>query len=432
MLTTDFEQTKGDILIAQENSINKTRKNLLYSLSHKRSYWKNIGYCPQFDALYDELTPADHLRLFARLKGIKSEYEKIIVKNLLRRLDLLQYQDKSVGSLSLGNKRKLSTALALVGNPSVIFLDEPTSGMDPCSRRQLWECILDLTRNKNQSVLLTSHSMEECEVLCTRIAFMVDGKFKCLGSVQHLKTRFGDGYTLTVKIKESDDELINMNNFNSGDNHSLSLSSSSSCSTSYSQQSTQSLQIQKILNTNKYISIINNELIQNISSKCRLKERHFNNVYQFEIPYGENVCLGEIYRLIELNKLKFNIIDYSLTQNTLDNVFINFIKEHTDKRKQKLLLLNKQYINENDTAAANLDYDLDDELIDTNIETGTSNEFKFKFPLNDEHFLLSSSLLQQSSIVTATSVEMNENSLNSHINKTLNSSTCSKNNVSFD
>ena len=102
---------------------------MLNSLSHKRSYWKNIGYCPQFDALYDELTPADHLRLFARLKGIKSEYENIIVKNLLRRLDLLQYQDKPVGSLSLGNKRKLSTALALVGNPSVVFLDEPTSGM---------------------------------------------------------------------------------------------------------------------------------------------------------------------------------------------------------------------------------------------------------------------------------------------------------------
>lgn len=129
MLTTDFEQTNGEILVAQDDSTQMTRKYLLNSLSDKRSYWKNIGYCPQFDALYDELTPADHLRLFARLKGIKSQYENIIVKNLLRRLDLLQYEDKPVGCLSLGNKRKLSTALALVGNPSVIYLDEPTSGM---------------------------------------------------------------------------------------------------------------------------------------------------------------------------------------------------------------------------------------------------------------------------------------------------------------
>ena len=247
-----------------------------------------------------------------------------------------------------------------------------------------------------------------------------------------MKTRFGDGYTLTVKIKEDNDEN-NMNYIYTDDNHSLSISSSS-CSTNNSQQSTTSLQVQKILNSNKYIFIINNELIQNISTKCKLKERHFNNVYQFEIPYSENVCLGDIYKLIEPNKLKFNIIDYSLTQNTLDNVFINFIKEHTDKRKKKLLLLNKQYgmaaakENENDD-------DMDDELIDTTLETGinSTNEFKFKFPLNDndEQFLLSSSFAQQqqsSSLMTITSVD----SITNLVNKKLNSSTCSNNNVSFD
>ena len=84
MLTTDLEPTNGQILVAQND---KNRKHLLSSLMHKRTYWKNIGYCPQFDALYEELTPADHLRLFARLKGIKTKYEHIIVRNLLKRLD---------------------------------------------------------------------------------------------------------------------------------------------------------------------------------------------------------------------------------------------------------------------------------------------------------------------------------------------------------
>ena len=275
--------------------------------------------------------------------------------------------------------------------------------------------------------------MEECEVLCTRIAIMVDGKFKCLGSVQHLKTRFGDGYTLTVKIKETIDGN-NLNSLNYVDDIQSSFSSSS-CSTNTSLQSVaSSLLVQKILNNNKYISIIYNELVQNISKNCKLKERHFNNVYQFEIPclYNENACLGEIYRMIELNKLRFNIIDYSLTQNTLDNVFINFIKEHTDKKKKnQLILLNKKYNNsEND----DIDNE-DDDLIDAgniigSTEATLSNENKFKFPLNDsdEQFLLSSSLQPQTSIITSSSVDIN-NSVN--LNKTLNLSTCS-NNVSFD
>lgn len=201
MLTTDLKPSDGKIFV---NTTYTNIANTFYmnGLANKTKYWNNIGYCPQFDALYDELTPSDHIRLFARLKGIKSEYEVVLCQSLLERLDLLRYRDKPCGSLSLGNKRKLSTALSLVGNPSIVLLDEPTSGMDPMSRRRLWQEIINLTRMKNRSVLLTSHSMEECENLCTRLAIMVDGKFKCMGSVQHLKTKFGDGYTLTIKIKD--------------------------------------------------------------------------------------------------------------------------------------------------------------------------------------------------------------------------------------
>ncbi|CAF0720825.1 unnamed protein product, partial [Brachionus calyciflorus] len=162
MLTTDLEPTSGDVLVREGH-------NLIDALNNKKAYWNKIGYCPQFDALYDELTPDEHIRLFARVKGVKTKYEKILSDSLLERLDLLHYGNKPAGQLSLGNKRKLSTALALVGNPSIILLDEPTSGQDPVSRRKLWEEIINLTRIKNKSVLLTSHSMEECEALCTRL-----------------------------------------------------------------------------------------------------------------------------------------------------------------------------------------------------------------------------------------------------------------------
>ena len=87
-----------------------------------------------------------------------------------------------------GNKRKLSTAIALVGNPRIVLLDEPTTGMDPTTRRYLWNVVIGVVE-EGRRVVLTSHSMEECEALCTRLAIMVNGSFKCLGGVQHLKNK---------------------------------------------------------------------------------------------------------------------------------------------------------------------------------------------------------------------------------------------------
>lgn len=170
MLTTDLVPSSGNIFITNPSKTeNNSEGHYIDALINKGVFWNEIGYCPQFDALYDELTPAEHIRLFARLKGVRSRYEQVLVDSLLKRLDLTKYENKAAGALSLGNRRKLSTALALVGNPSFILLDEPTTGQDPVSRRRLWEEIINLTRQKNRSVLLTSHSMEECEALCTRL-----------------------------------------------------------------------------------------------------------------------------------------------------------------------------------------------------------------------------------------------------------------------
>jgi ATP-binding cassette subfamily A (ABC1) protein 3 len=110
-----------------------------------------------------------------------------------------------VENFSGGNKRKLSTALALIGNLSLIFLDECSSGMDPKAKRQLWS-IITKTRNAGKAVILTSHSMQECEALCTKLAIMVDGTFSCLGSIQHLKNKFSKGFVLTIKMAKRDDQ----------------------------------------------------------------------------------------------------------------------------------------------------------------------------------------------------------------------------------
>ncbi|VFV28390.1 low quality protein: atp-binding [Lynx pardinus] len=177
MLTGDESTTGGEAFVNGHSVL----KELL-------QVQQSLGYCPQFDALFDELTAREHLQLYTRLRGIPWKDEARVVKWALEKLELSKYADKPAGTYSGGNKRKLSTAIALIGYPAFIFLDEPTTGMDPKARRFLWNLILDLIKT-GRSVVLTSHSMEECEALCTRLAIMVNGRLRCLGSIQHLKNR---------------------------------------------------------------------------------------------------------------------------------------------------------------------------------------------------------------------------------------------------
>ena len=125
--------------------------------------------------------------------------------------------DKRIDEYSGGNKRKLSTAVALIGSPSVVYLDEPTTGMDPGAKRRLWS-VISRYRASGKSIVLTSHSMEECEALCTRLAIMVNGELKCLGSSQHLKNKFSKGYLLTIQMSsrnfdDSQKEVVRVKSF---------------------------------------------------------------------------------------------------------------------------------------------------------------------------------------------------------------------------
>ncbi|OQR83117.1 ATP-binding Cassette (ABC) Superfamily [Achlya hypogyna] len=160
-----------------------------------------IGYCPQFDALFDLLTVREHLELFAALKSVPEEHGAAVVTAMVARLGLGPFEATRAAALSGGTKRKLSVAIALLGEPPVLLLDEPTTGMDPVSRRFLWDVIADVsTRTKASTVFLTTHSMEECEALSTRVGIMVAGRLRCLGSIQHLKSRFGNGLLLHIKL----------------------------------------------------------------------------------------------------------------------------------------------------------------------------------------------------------------------------------------
>ncbi|CDP14120.1 unnamed protein product [Coffea canephora] len=162
-----------------------------------------IGYCPQFDALLEFLNAQEHLELYARIKGV-SEFElKDVVREKLVEFDLLKHATKPSFALSGGNKRKLSVAIAMIGDPPIVILDEPSTGMDPIAKRFMWEVISQLsTRRGKTAVILTTHSMNEAQALCSRIGIMVGGRLRCIGSPQHLKTRFGNHLELEVKPTE--------------------------------------------------------------------------------------------------------------------------------------------------------------------------------------------------------------------------------------
>eukprot|EP00948_MAST-09A_sp_MAST-9A-sp1_P001689 g1689.t1 len=163
-----------------------------------------LGYCPQTNCILDLLTVREHLELFARIKGTSLQNLDRVVRSKMEAMDLVEFEHKKAGSLSGGNKRKLCVAIALIGGPRLIFLDEPSAGMDPAAKRFMWNLISRITRVADTTVILTTHSMEEASALCSRIGIMVDGRLRCLGSEQHLKDRHGRGYQLQFKLADAD------------------------------------------------------------------------------------------------------------------------------------------------------------------------------------------------------------------------------------
>ena len=151
-----------------------------------------IGYCPQFNILWDELTAREHLKLFAKLRNTPKELRNDLINQKLSEVNLTNAGNKLVGTYSGGMKRRLSVAISSIGNPKIIFMDEPTTGMDPITRREVWKFIKNLKKDK--VIILTTHSMEEAEILSDRVIVMVNGEIKCSGTCLYLKSHYGDDY----------------------------------------------------------------------------------------------------------------------------------------------------------------------------------------------------------------------------------------------
>ena len=162
----------------------------------------NLGVCPQHNVLFDYLTVREHLELYATFKGIEgAPLIRSRVDKLIYEVELVNEQHQLASTLSGGQKRKLSVAIALIGDSKVIMLDEPTSGMDTTTRRRFWDMVKQY--KEGRIVILTTHYMDEADILGDRICIMAEGNVQCCGSSLFLKNKFGVGYNLVLAKKGS-------------------------------------------------------------------------------------------------------------------------------------------------------------------------------------------------------------------------------------
>jgi len=254
-----------------------------------------MGVCPQHNIMWDSLTVADHLYFYGRLKGLRGQALKYAAQQAAIQVDLFGHAYKRrAGKLSGGMKRRLSVAIALIGDPKVAYLDEPSTGLDPASRRQLWKVINNSKGNK--SIVLTTHSMEEADVLCDRIGIMAVGELQCIGTSADLKRRFGEGYTLTVTAVNSAD--------------------------SYSE----------------ILDFVNSQF-----KTAKLVNEPLGGTSKFEIK-REEIVLSQVFRTFEAEKKRLRISDWGITETTLEEVFLRVaVQAHVEEEITKAVEKKKKF-----------------------------------------------------------------------------------------
>ena len=188
MLTGLLSKSTGEASVYENDLFREMQK--------VRNY---MGVCPQHDVLFDNLTPEEHLDIFYDFKGGDPARKKDEINELIRDVSLGPDRKKVASSLSGGNRRKLSVAIALCGGSKLVLFDEPTAGMDLGARRSLWDMLKNYRRDR--IIILTTHYMDEADVLGDRIGIMAAGKILCLGTSLFLKNRYGAGFKLTIVKK---------------------------------------------------------------------------------------------------------------------------------------------------------------------------------------------------------------------------------------
>lgn len=275
MITADLLPDNGQIFVDGNNIETDLKKA-----------FQSLGYCPQFDALWEEITIREHLKCYGLIKGVLPKDINTLVTKYAQVLKITEHMDKRAKELSGGTKRKLSFLMSMIGDANVIIMDEPSCGMDPSARRFLWTAISSNTTGE-RGVILTTHSMEEADALCGRLGIVVKGEVKCVGTTQELKSTYGGGYQLEIKFK--------------------------------------TLKHEEHIDRKQRIT----DFVSSQFPDAQEVE-YFGSRITYKIPKDEVQSLASVFQSLEAGKNDIGIEEYSFSQSTLEQVFLQFAKEQDD------------------------------------------------------------------------------------------------------
>lgn len=238
---------------------------------------RSMGLCPQFDTLLDRLSVRENLLFFGRIKGLTGDELYATVEAYMQALGIKRYEHKLTQQLSGGNRRKVSLAVALIGAPPTVYLDEPSTGLDPVASRLMWRLLSKIAEAKSTAIVLTTHNMLECEAVCTRVCIMKLGEMVCLGNTQHLRSTHGTGFQLEIALKDPS----------------------------------------KAAGAQSFVKEHFQDAVLIEEHSCLLN---------YEIPRHSIQRISEAFRLLEDNRDRLGCDDYSLSQSTLEQVFLKQIR----------------------------------------------------------------------------------------------------------
>ncbi|BBN17972.1 protein MpABC85 [Marchantia polymorpha subsp. ruderalis] len=238
--------------------------------------YTSMGVCPQHDLIWETLSGREHLMFYGRLKNLKGSALESAVDASLKSVNLFNngVGDKRSGQYSGGMKRRLSVAISLIGNPQVVYMDEPSTGLDPASRFNLWNVVKQA--KKDRAIILTTHSMEEAEALCDRLGIFVNGQLQCIGDSKELTSRYGGVHVLTITTPADEEDDVA-------------------------------------------------KMVSSFSPNAR-KVYGLAGTQKFEIPKTD-VQIAQIFASVEKAKQSFSIQAWGIADTTLEDVFIQIARE---------------------------------------------------------------------------------------------------------
>lgn len=239
------------------------------------SIYERMGMCPQHDLLWETLTGAEHLLFYGRLKGLLGAELQQAVETGLRGVNLWNngVGNKLSQQYSGGMKRRLSVAISFMGSPGVVYLDEPSTGLDPASRRQLWQVVKK--NKKDRAIILTTHSMEEAEILCDRLGIFVDGRLVCIGNPKEIASRYGSYYVFTITVPPQNEAKVQA-------------------------------------------------LVKWLSPSYKLTYA-LGGTFKFELS-SEETTLARVFNAVQEQKRNLGVLDWGVANATLEEVFIKFAR----------------------------------------------------------------------------------------------------------